>query len=36
MSEFELPSNEELRIQTLKSYEILDTAPEVSFDDILS
>ena len=34
MSEFELPSNEELRIQTLKSYEILDTAPEVSFDDI--
>jgi len=34
MSNFEVPSDEELRLQTLKSYEVLDTAPEVSFDEI--
>ena len=34
MSDFEIPPDEELRIATLKSYEVLDTAPEVCFDDI--
>ncbi len=34
MSNFEVPSDEELRLQTLRSYEVLDTAPEVSFDEI--
>tara|TARA_B100000029_G_scaffold70791_1_gene62859 strand:+ start:1131 stop:2333 length:1203 start_codon:yes stop_codon:yes gene_type:complete len=34
MSNFEIPPDEELRIATLKSYEVLDTAPEVCFDDI--
>ena len=33
MSDFGFP-DEELRIATLKSYEVLDTAPEVCFDDI--
>ena len=34
MTKFQVPSDEELRLQTLKSYEVLDTAPEVSFDEI--
>ena len=34
MSNFEVPQDEELRLQTLKSYAVLDTAPEVCFDDI--
>ena len=34
MSNFDVPPDEELRIETLKSYEVLDTAPEVCFDDI--
>ena len=34
MSNFQVPPDEELRLQTLKSYEVLDTVPEVCFDDI--
>ena len=34
MSNFQVPQDEELRLQTLKSYAVLDTAPEVCFDDI--
>tara|TARA_R110001583_G_scaffold16561_17_gene67915 strand:+ start:11636 stop:14335 length:2700 start_codon:yes stop_codon:yes gene_type:complete len=30
----ELPANEALRIAALKSYNVLDTSPETSFDDI--
>ena len=34
MSNFQVPPDEELRLQTLKSYAVLDTVPEVCFDDI--
>ena len=34
MSEFPVPENESLRLATLSSYDVLDTAPEVSFDEI--
>ena len=34
MSKFQVPPDEDLRIEALKSYEVLDTAPEVCFDDI--
>ncbi|HEY9808372.1 MAG TPA: SpoIIE family protein phosphatase [Halomicronema sp.] len=35
MSQAPLPSNEALRIETLRQYHILDTAPESSFDDLV-
>ena len=34
MSEFPVPQNESLRLATLSSYDVLDSAPEVSFDEI--
>ena len=34
MSEFPVPENEDLRLETLSTYDVLDTAPEVSFDEI--
>tara|TARA_A100001037_G_C15142381_1_gene634455 strand:- start:1467 stop:2660 length:1194 start_codon:yes stop_codon:yes gene_type:complete len=34
MSDFPVPENESLRLATLSSYDVLDTAPEVSFDEI--
>ena len=34
MNEFPVPENENLRLETLSSYDILDSAPEVSFDEI--
>ena len=34
MSEFPVPENESLRLATLSSYDVLDSAPEVSFDEI--
>lgn len=34
MNEFSIPENENLRLEALSSYNVLDTAPEVSFDEI--
>ncbi|HEY6931416.1 MAG TPA: diguanylate cyclase, partial [Thermoanaerobaculia bacterium] len=34
MSSAPLPEDETTRIQTLRSYEILDTEPEQEFDDL--
>ena len=34
MNDFPVPIDEELRLQTLTSYKVLDTAPEVCFDEI--
>jgi len=34
MNNFPVPENENLRLETLTSYDILDSAPEVSFDEI--
>ena len=34
VNDFNVPPDEELRLQTLKSYQVLDTAPEVCFDEI--
>ncbi len=34
MNGFEVPENEDIRLETLSSYNVLDTAPEASFDEI--
>ncbi|MBH89300.1 MAG: hypothetical protein CMF71_03580 [Magnetovibrio sp.] len=34
MNEFSIPENENMRLEALLSYDVLDTAPEVSFDEI--
>ena len=34
MNEFPVPEDEDLRLKTLSSYDVLDSAPEVSFDEI--
>ena len=34
MNEFSIPENENMRLEALSSYDVLDTAPEVSFDEI--
>ena len=34
MNRFPVPADEDLRLETLLSYDVLDSAPEVSFDEI--
>ena len=34
MNGFSVPDNEDQRLEALSSYNVLDTAPEISFDEI--